>query len=433
MSRDCCEKSRCPSDEQGGLNQVCPCLSVVRDPSAASIDCREWFAVVLVCLLVSACAQAAGKEMQASAAIRTEPGAQVDRNATRLEQLREQRNEDAFSNKLAIGPGDVIEVTVPGVPELDKLKVRVSEDNTISLPLVGVVPVGGMTEEGLRAALYRRLEKPVKNPQVEVFVVRYLSREVAVVGMVQKPGLYSIASRTDTVLDMINQAGGMTAQASSRVLFIPASSSSSLQRIALARSLSVPAAEAPQRAGVMRTNLQENYRESADAPDRVAAGPLRRGLSPDSSTGQGRLLSLVGATDPIEIELTSARRERDLDVPVRPGDTIIVPAAGEVMVDGWVQNPGAFRIVPGMTALSAVSAAGGALFSQTAEVLRTNSDGSRMAIPVALAEVKAGKEPDVPVQAGDIVVVERSALGAVPYAFYEIFTKFGTGLYAPVP
>jgi protein involved in polysaccharide export with SLBB domain len=86
-----------------------------------------------------------------------------------------------------------------------------------------------------------------------------------------------------------------------------------------------------------------------------------------------------------------------------------------------------------MTALSAVSAAGGALFSQTAEVLRTNPDGSRRSILVDLSKVKAGEEADVPVEAGDIVFVRQSAIGAVPYAFYEIFKKFGTGMYLPPP
>jgi hypothetical protein len=70
------------------------------------------------------------------------------------------------------------------------------------------------------------------------------------------------------------------------------------------------------------------------------------------------------------------------------------------------------------------------MFSSKAEVLRTNADGSRVAIPVDLSKVKAGTEPDVPVQAGDVVFVQRSVLGAVPYGLYTILTHFGTGLYA---
>ena len=86
-----------------------------------------------------------------------------------------------------------------------------------------------------------------------------------------------------------------------------------------------------------------------------------------------------------------------------------------------------------MTVVSAVAAAGGELFSEKAEVLRTDSGGIRRAIRLDLTQVKAGTEPDVAVQEGDVVVVMRSPVGAVPYAFYEIFTKFGTGMYLPVP
>lgn len=348
----------------------------------------------------------------------------------RLERLRVQRENDTFADKLAIGPGDLIEVTVPRVPELNKFRVRVSEDNTISVPLAGVLPVSGMTEEELRRALYKRLAKPMKNPDVEVFVVQYESRDVAVVGMVRKAGLYSITSRADTALSMINRAGGMDEQASSRVLFIPASRSLNYDHLAGATSLSAPSIGALGRVQTISRVPGEIERQPSGGPDRVAPDPAQA----DSwLVSQNHLLSMLDATDPIEINLTTAKSESELDVPVRPGDTIIVPAAGEVMVDGWVHNPGAFHIVPGMTAVSAVSAAGGALFSDSAEVLRINTDGTRRSIPISLGKVKAGKEPDVVVQEGDVVVVEQSPVGAVPYVFYQMFTKFGTGMYLPVP
>jgi protein involved in polysaccharide export with SLBB domain len=165
----------------------------------------------------------------------------------------------------------------------------------------------------------------------------------------------------------------------------------------------------------------------------VTPGPAQTDASGAPIDGQRQSVSLVGASDPIQIDLTSVARESQLDLPVRPGDTVIVPAAGMVMVAGWVQSPGAFHIVPGMTALGAVTAAGGALFSQTAEVLRTNATGRRSATVVNLSSVKSGQEVDVPVQAGDVVYVRRSAIGAVPYAAYTLFTKFGTGMYMPMP
>jgi protein involved in polysaccharide export with SLBB domain len=381
---------------------------------------------------MSACNQAA-ENTQLTDQMGSPIGEEGVSDKDRLDRLRIERQNDTFANKLAIGPGDVIEVTVPRVPELNKFKVRVSEDNTVAVPLAGVVAVGGMTEEELRQALYSRLAKPMKNPDVEVFVVQYQSRDVAVVGMVQKPGLYSITSRSDTVLSMINRAGGMTEQASSRLLFIPVSLASNSHRLPVADSLSAAAVETSGGVQAISTNPGAVQRESADPPDRAAPEPIQPGSSFDSIASQDHPLSLPGATDPIEIDLTTAKSESDLDIPVRAGDTIIVPATGEVMVDGWVRNPGAFHIVPGMTAVSAVSAAGGALFSQTAEILRTEAGGTRRSIQIDLAKVKAGSEPDVPVQEGDVVVVKHSPIGVVPYAVYEIFTKFGTGMYLPVP
>jgi protein involved in polysaccharide export with SLBB domain len=86
-----------------------------------------------------------------------------------------------------------------------------------------------------------------------------------------------------------------------------------------------------------------------------------------------------------------------------------------------------------MTALSAISAAGGALFSYSAEVLRTDSNGQRLSIPVDISKVQKGEEVDVPVQSGDVVMVDKSAAGAVPYAFYVLYQKVGTGLAVPIP
>jgi protein involved in polysaccharide export with SLBB domain len=103
------------------------------------------------------------------------------------------------------------------------------------------------------------------------------------------------------------------------------------------------------------------------------------------------------------------------------------------MVQGWVQNPGAFKITPGMTVLGAVTAAGGQLFSSSAEVLRTGASGGKTALQVNLARVERREESDLPVRSGDVVIVNRSVTGAVPYLLYELFTKFGTGMYLPPP
>jgi hypothetical protein len=135
----------------------------------------------------------------------------------------------------------------------------------------------------------------------------------------------------------------------------------------------------------------------------------------------------------IVIDLTKPALAGCLDIPARPGDVVLIPPAGQVGVYGWVQKPGTFDVTPGMTVLGAVTAAGGAPFSSNAEILRTSSDGQREIVPIDLSRVEKGGQRDISVEAGDLVLVRASALGAVPYAFSTLLSKFGTGMYFPVP
>ncbi|MGA7763567.1 MAG: hypothetical protein WCA59_17615, partial [Candidatus Binataceae bacterium] len=135
----------------------------------------------------------------------------------------------------------------------------------------------------------------------------------------------------------------------------------------------------------------------------------------------------------IVIDLAKPSFAGCLDIPARPGDVVLIPAAGQVGVYGWVQKAGTYDVTSGMTVLGAVTAAGGAPFSSNAEILRTSSDGQRESVPVDLSRVEKGDERDIPVQAGDLVLVKASALGAIPYALSTVISKFGTGMYFPAP
>ena len=361
---------------------------------AAAQSATEQPATVQPATAPSAAAQsgAAPPATAESAAVQSEPAAVGDASEnTKLEALARARRADQSEDDFTLGPGDVLQCSVPAIEDLKDRSVRVSGDDTIALPLIGVVDVKGMTEQDVRNALKKRLEKYMYDPQVEVFAKEYQSRQVAVVGMVQKPGLYPLTSPSDTVLSTISRAGGMTEAAAPRLLLIPAPPHQGARTSALLAAA----------AGIGETGSTDHA--AHDVPPALAH------------------------TDPILIDLSNTGGESQLDLPARPGDVIIVPAAGEVMVKGWVKNEGAFKITPGLTVLGAVTAAGGQMFSSSAEILRTDPNGGKVEIQVDLAAIEKMSAPDVPVQAGDIVIVNRSATGAVPYALYSLFEKFGTG------
>jgi polysaccharide export outer membrane protein len=302
-----------------------------------------------------------------------------------------------------LGPGDELTVSVPEVDELQNQHARISQAGTVSLPLIGKVEMGGVDEDQARAVISKQLAKFMKEPRVEMYVERYRSRGVALAGAVQKPGVYDLATFGDSLSDMIAMAGGLTPDAAQRAVFLP---------VGLTQSTTMP-------------------EDRVDPPNTAPNLTQINAIASEAVHGEnnGNLPRRVSITLPFG-------RSGDvgcLNMPARPGDVIIVPAAGTVTVEGWVKNPGSFAITPGMTVLGAVTAAGGAEFTWHAEVLRTNQTGSRIVKRFSLSDLESGAQTDIPVQAGDIVLLEKSAVGAVPYGLYEIFERFGTGIGMGVP
>lgn len=97
---------------------------------------------------------------------------------------------------------------------------------------------------------------------------------------------------------------------------------------------------------------------------------------------------------------------------VRPGDTVIVARAGIVYVLGDVARPGGYVMNNDskLTVLQAIALAAGA--SRTASEKRVrlvrNVDGITQSIDLPLRDMERGRQPDVPLQANDIIYVPFS-------------------------
>jgi len=116
-----------------------------------------------------------------------------------------------------LGPKDLIEIKVFQVPELNT-EVRVAEDGTITLPLLGKVYVAGLTRYQVEKKIADLLSrKYIKNPQVTIFIKEYRSNVAMVMGAVKTPGAYEIVGRMN-LLQLIAMAGGITSDAQDRVI-----------------------------------------------------------------------------------------------------------------------------------------------------------------------------------------------------------------------
>jgi polysaccharide export outer membrane protein len=128
-------------------------------------------------------------------------------------------SQEKFTLEYKIGAKDLLDISVFGLNDLNRT-VRVTEDGTITLPLVGEVKVEGLTKTGLEKKLSGLLEeKYLHNPQVTVFIREHQSTRVSVLGAVRNPGLYDLLGR-ETLLQIISQAGGLTTETGDEIIIM---------------------------------------------------------------------------------------------------------------------------------------------------------------------------------------------------------------------
>ncbi len=254
---------------------------------------------------------------------------------------------DYFIREYVIGPRDLLEIKVFELPEFDHT-VRVSEDGSITLPLLGNVQVGGLTKDKAEEKLSGLLEKYVKKAQVSIFIKEYQSSRVAIIGAVEKPGMYELVGR-QTLLQMISQAGGFKDTAANEIYVL---------------------------------------REGQDGTTASISIDLEELLI----NGNQNLNIPVQPNDVINV----------------PVDKLInIYVFGEVKQPGALQ----VKMSKKITLLQAIAQAGGLSENATKRgvtIKRRDKSGKEINITVNLNDIIKGKKKDIPLQEGDVVIVKQS-------------------------
>lgn len=110
-----------------------------------------------------------------------------------------------------LGAGDAIRVQVFQNPDLT-IETRVSENGSITYPLIGAVDLGGLSIAAAEKKIADALQKGgfIRQPQVNIVLVQIRGNQVSVLGQVNRPGRFPLETANTRLSDMLANAGGAT-------------------------------------------------------------------------------------------------------------------------------------------------------------------------------------------------------------------------------
>lgn len=87
--------------------------------------------------------------------------------------------------------------------------LSIGPDGTVFVPYISAVKIAGLSPEGARSEIQKRLSAIAPSAQVQLEVTEGDSNVIELVSGVQKPGRYPVAARGMTMLSMLAEAGGI--------------------------------------------------------------------------------------------------------------------------------------------------------------------------------------------------------------------------------
>jgi polysaccharide export outer membrane protein len=116
--------------------------------------------------------------------------------------------QEAVQPSYRVGPFDLLQVNVFGVPELSGA-AQVDGDGRLTLPLIGGMDAMGMTPPQLAMALEDAYgARFVRDPSITIQVTTPQSQRLVVSGAVKEPGIFPVQGRV-TLTQAVAQAKGL--------------------------------------------------------------------------------------------------------------------------------------------------------------------------------------------------------------------------------
>ncbi len=115
----------------------------------------------------------------------------------------------------SLGPGDIFSMQIVGEKDLPE-EYQVASDGTVDVPYLDRLQVAGLEPQQVATLVREQLieREILTDPSVVVRVKEYRSKQVTVLGQVQKPGSFAYQQGM-TLVQALSQAGGLNSIAQS--------------------------------------------------------------------------------------------------------------------------------------------------------------------------------------------------------------------------
>jgi polysaccharide export outer membrane protein len=253
-------------------------------------------------------------------------------------------------SSIRLGTGDLIEISVYGVPELNT-KTRISDAGEIYLPLINYVHVGGLTIDDAGRVIEKQLEQGdfVRSPHVQLMVDESASNGASILGEVVKPGVYPVIG-DQTLFNLISAAGGLSDRAGKSITISHHDSPDKPVSVTISRNFDDhPESNVPVYAGdtimVRRADViyvvGEVVRPSGFLMDNnnhltvLQAVALAGGTAPNAKLDGARILRKgpSGVTE-VPVPLKKLLQAKVEDIPLQAEDILFVPTSSKKILSG---------------------------------------------------------------------------------------------------
>jgi polysaccharide export outer membrane protein len=261
-------------------------------------------------------------------------------------------------DRYRIGPGDVLDIRILNRPNLSREAVRVEGSGMIRMPLIDTeIQAACKTEGELAKEITTRYTKFYRNPQVDVFIKEYHSKQVAIIGAVNEQSRFELQRRI-RLLDLLTYAKGPSPKAGQTINIVHApqslvchkdgaetsEASAAFSSYRLSDTLlgdpranpyiepgdviTLPIANEIYVVGNVFTPITISLKEPITLSRAVA---MAGGVKQDSKKDKVRIVRQEPGTSTskeIVVDLMAIEKKRAEDIALMPNDIIDVPASG---------------------------------------------------------------------------------------------------------